>query len=225
MCAAPTNRKSKTPMNRLRARVFSASLTGLLSLGCFAGALLATPTVAQADTSAIDAFTQKHEVVVKLVKDKATDAQLQEKVDELLDYDYLSTAALGGPARYADVCGSRCDEFSALLTQLIRENYLRMIRQAEKHPVEYVGEVAGKNNVYKVTTRVKIEKNGREQTITVEYVMHKVDGKWQVRDIITEGVSLAKTYRYEINKIAKEQGIDGVIRKLQDKLAALSAGG
>jgi ABC-type transporter MlaC component len=208
-------------MNRLRANVLSACLTGLFSLGCV---LLTTPSVAQAaETSAIDAFTAKHEVVVKLVKSKATDAQLQEKVDELLDYEYLSTAALGGPDRFAKVCDTRCDEFSALLTDLIRENYLRMIRQAEKHPVEYVGEVAGKNAVYKVETRVKIEKNGREQTITVEYVMHEVDGKWQVRDIITEGVSLAKTYRYEINKIAKDQGIDGVIRKLQDKLSTLAA--
>lgn len=223
MCRAD-NRKSKTTMNRLRARVFSASLTGLLAFG-FAGALLATPAVAQAaETSAIDAFTQKHEVVVQLVKDNATDTQLQAKVDELLDYEYLSTAALGGPDRYAGICDSRCDEFSALLTQLIRENYLRMIRKAEKHPVEYVKEVAGKNNVYKVTTQVKIEKNGRAQTITVEYVMHKVDNNWQVRDIITEGVSLAKTYRYEINKIAKDQGIDGVIRKLQDKLATLATG-
>lgn len=209
-------------MNRLRARVLCASLTGFLSLG-FAGGLLATPTVAQAGDSAIDAFTAKHEAVVKLVKNKATDAQLQEKVDELLDYEYLSTAALGGPDRYAEVCDARCDEFSALLTELIRENYLRMIRKAEKHPVEYVGEVAGKNDVYKVTTRVKVVKNGREQTLTVDYIMHKVDSKWQVRDIITEGVSLAKTYRYEINKIAKDQGIDGVIRKLQDKLATLES--
>lgn len=209
-------------MNRLRARVFSASLTGLLGVAV-AGVLVATPAVAQAETSAIDAFTQKHEAVVDLVKNKATDAQLQEKVDELLDYEYLSTAALGGPDRYATICGERCDEFSALLTDLIRENYLRMIRKAEKHPVEYVEEVAGKNNVFKVTTRVKIMKNEREQTVTVDYVMHKVDGKWQVRDIITEGVSLAKTYRYEINKIAKAEGIDGVISKLQDKLNALAA--
>ncbi|WP_244923810.1 MlaC/ttg2D family ABC transporter substrate-binding protein [Enhygromyxa salina] len=211
-------------MNRLRARVFSASLTGLLGLGVVGG-LLATPGVAQAtETSAIDAFRTKHEAVVKLVKDKATDAQLQAKVDELLDYDYLANAALGGPDRYAQICEARCDDFADLLTRLIRENYLRMIRKAEKHPVEYLDEVAGKNDVYKVTTQVKIEKNGREQTVTVDYVMHKVDGKWQVRDIITEGVSLAKTYRYEINKIAKEQGIDGVIRKLQDKLDALDAG-
>ena len=129
--------------------------------------------------------------------------------------------ALGGAEHYATVCGTRCTEFEDLLTKLIRQNYLRMIRKAEKHPVEYVGQVAGRNDVYKVTTRVKIDKNGREQTVTVDYVMHKIGGNWQVRDIITDDVSLSKTYRYEFNKIAKAEGIDGIIRKLQEKLSSL----
>lgn len=205
-------------MNRLRARVFSASLTGLLGLGIVTS-LTTAPIVAHAEDSAIDAFKAKHEAVVQLVKKNASDSDLQAKVDGLLDYNYLAISALGGPENYATVCDSRCAEFEQLLTRLIRENYLRMIRKAEKHPVEYVGQVAGRNDVYKVTTRVKIEKNGREQLVTVEYVMHKLDGNWQVRDIITDGVSLAKTYRYEFNKIAKDGGIDGIIRKLEDKLA------
>jgi phospholipid transport system substrate-binding protein len=210
-------------MHRLRARLFSVSLTGLLGLSAVAGvaAIATVPSVAHAEDSAIEAFKLKHEAVVKLVKDNATDAALQAKIDELLDYDYLAESALGGAENYASVCGSRCDEFEDLLTKLIRQNYLRMIRKAEKHPVEYVGQVAGRNDVYKVTTRVKVDKNGREQTITVDYVMHKIDGNWQVRDIITDDVSLSKTYRYEFNKIAKSEGIDGVIRKLEGKLASL----
>jgi phospholipid transport system substrate-binding protein len=207
-------------MHRIRARLLSVSLTALSGMGLVA-AITTAPSVAHAEESAIEAFKLKHEAVVKLVKDNATDAALQAKIDELLDYNYLATSALGGAENYATVCGSRCDEFEALLTKLIRQNYLRMIRKAEKHPVEYVGQVAGRNDVYKVTTRVKVDKNGREQTITVDYVMHEIDGNWQVRDIITDDVSLSKTYRYEFNKIAKTEGIDGVIRKLEDKLASL----
>lgn len=207
-------------MNRLRARVLSASLAGVFGLSLFA-AVTVTPSVAQAEESAIEAFKAKHEVVVELVKKRATDEALQTKVDGLLDYGWLAQAALGGPDNYQTVCQTRCAEFDALLTKLIRENYLRMIRKAESHPVEYVGQTAGKSGIYKVTTRVKISKNGREQTVTVEYVMHQIDGQWQVRDIITDDISLAKTYRYEFNQIAKSQGIDGIIRKLEDKLQNL----
>lgn len=209
-------------MNRLRARLLSASL--LAGLTTFA-AVSTAPTVAHAEDSAIDAFRAKQEAVVRLVSSGASDAKLQAKVDTLLDYDYLSTSALGGEKNYANVCGERCAEFNELLTRLIRENYLRMVRKAEKHPVEYVGQVAGRNDVYKVTTRVKIDKNGREQTVTVDYVMHKVNGNWQVRDIITDDVSLAKTYRYEFRQISKSGGIDAIISKLQDKLASLDAAG
>ena len=207
-------------MHRFRARLLTASLSGLFGLGLFASVVTA-PGVAHAEASAIEAFKAQHEAVVKLVKDNASDAKLQAAVDGLLDYDWIAQAALGGPSNYAGVCQSRCDEFEALLTQLIRENYLRMIRKAEKHPVDYVGQVAGKDGVYKVTTRIKVDKNGREQVVTVEYVMHQIGGTWQVRDIITDDVSLAKTYRYEFNKIAKSNGIDGIIRKLEDKLAKL----
>ncbi len=209
-------------MNRLRARVLTASLTGLFGLSLFA-AVTVTPSVAHAEQSAIEAFKAKHEVVVELVKKRASDAEIQAKVDGLLDYEWIATAALGGPKNYQSVCQSRCDEFEALLTKLIRENYLRMIRKAENHPVEYVGQTAGRNGIYKVTTRIKVDKNGREQVVTVEYIMHQIDGQWHVRDIITDDVSLAKTYSYEFNKIAKAEGIDGIIRKLEDKLAKLSS--
>jgi phospholipid transport system substrate-binding protein len=214
-------REKRDPMHRIRTRLLSVSLLSLLfGTGLVVG-IATIPSVVRAEDSAIDAFKAKHEAVVKLVKDNASDAALQAKIDELLDYDYLATSALGGAENYATVCGSRCDEFEDLLTKLIRQNYLRMIRKAEKHPVEYVGQVAGRNDVYKVTTRVKIDKNGREQTVTVDYVMHKIGGNWQVRDIITDDVSLSKTYRYEFNKIAKAEGIDGIIRKLQEKLESL----
>jgi phospholipid transport system substrate-binding protein len=211
-------------MNRLRARVLSTSLMGLFGFSLFA-AVAVTPSVALAEESAIEAFKAKHEAVVDLVKQKAADNVLQAKIDNLLDYKWIAQAALGGPDNYAEVCQTRCAEFEALLTQLIRENYLRMIRKAENHPVEYVGQTAGKNGVYKVTTRIKVNKNGRDQTITVDYVMHQIDGQWQVRDIITDDVSLSKTYRYEFNKIAKSQGIDGIIHKLQDKLGKSGSAG
>ena len=53
--------------------------------------------------------------------------------------------------------------------------------------------------------------------------MHKVGDSWEVRDIITDGVSLARNYRYEFNQILKGQGIDELVVRLQKKLSALAA--
>lgn len=187
-----------------------------------AAALALTPTLAQAGDAA-GAFKTSHDAIVKLVDGRATDAQLRKAIDGMLDYRWLAEASLGGADNYAKVCGTRCAEFEALLTKLIRENYVRMVRKANEHPLELVGQVEGKGGVHKVTTKMKVEKNGRERSVTVEYVMHESDGDWQIRDIITDEVSLAKTYRHDFHKIAKSEGIDGIIERLEDTLAELDA--
>jgi phospholipid transport system substrate-binding protein len=176
-----------------------------------------TPELARAGAAA-DAFKAKHDAIVELVTRDASDAALGNAIDSMLDYQFLAESSLGGPDSYAKVCGDRCAEFDALLTKLIRVNYLRLAREANAHPLQHLEDEEGRNGVHKVTTKVKVEKNGREKLMTVEYVMHQVDGKWQVRDIRTDGVSLAQTYRHEFNKINKAEGIDGIIRRLEEKL-------
>jgi phospholipid transport system substrate-binding protein len=186
-------------------------------------ALAVSPGSARASAGAAgdaaETFQTQHGALVQLVEDGATDGKLGAELDRMLDYHWLAEASLGGPDNYASVCGSRCAEFEALLTKLIRDNYLRMIRKAKQHPLELVGAVEGKGGVHKVSTKLRVEKNGRSRAVTVDYIMHEVAGSWQIRDIITDDVSLVRTYRHEFNKIAKSEGIDGIIARLQEKLS------
>lgn len=182
---------------------------------------LALPTLAHADDAA-DVFQAKHGAILELVEQNASDAKLGKQLDAMIDYHALAEASLGGADNYAKVCGKRCAEFEALLTQLVRESYLRMVRKANQYPVEYVGAVEGKGGAHKITTKMVVEKNGRQRKITVEYVLHQVGGAWQIRDIITDDVSLVKTYRHDFHKIAKQDGIDGVIERLEQRLAGAS---
>lgn len=200
-------------------------LRAFLALGCVS--LPFVPAQAEAagprdETGAMAAFKAKHGQVIKLVKKKASASKIQKHVDGLLDYEWIATAALGGAQKYEQNCSPRCDEFETLLGRLIRENYLRLVRKAEAHPIEYVNEIKGRKGAVKVTTKVQIEKNGRTQKVEVAYVMHKTGNAWTVRDIITDGMSLAKTYRYEFNQVRKREGIDGVIAKLETKLAEVA---
>ncbi len=172
--------------------------------------------------SALETFRKRHEAVLRLVHKRATSAKIQREVDALLDYRWIAQAALGGAARYEKRCAPRCEEFEALLTKLIRENYLKRIRLADKGELEYLGEQR-RPRAAKVNTRVAFEKDGRTQSIRIDYVMHQVDGRWQVRDIITDGVSLARNYKYEFNRILRDEGgIDALITRLQTKLDELA---
>ncbi|MCH9682275.1 MAG: ABC transporter substrate-binding protein [Deltaproteobacteria bacterium] len=192
-----------------------------LSLSC--ALLLPSAALAEGGAGAIDAFKQSQTEVTSLVDAKADAKELQAKVDTLLDYDWIATAALGGPKRFAERCTERCDEFKGLLTKLIRKNYLKRINDKNRGTVEYLKEHV-RAKATKVDTKVTFtDKAGETKTVEIDYVMHKVDGQWHVRDMITEGVSLAKNYKYEINKLYKDGGMDKVITSLQAKVDELDA--
>lgn len=188
-----------------------------LSLAC----VLLMPTLATAaEEGALEAFERSHEKILELVERDTKPAEIQRQVDALLDYHWIATSALGGPSRYAERCADRCAEFEALLAELIRSNYLERLAAHEHVGVEYLGEQV-RETATKVDTRISFkDKSGQTKILTVDYVMHRSEGRWYVRDIITEDVSLARTYKYEINKLYKAGGIDEVITTLRSKLEA-----
>jgi phospholipid transport system substrate-binding protein len=55
------------------------------------------------------------------------------------------------------------------------------------------------------------------QPLPVDYQMHKTDQGWKIYDITVEGVSLVLTYRSEFDAIVKQEGIDGLIKRMTEK--------
>ena len=60
--------------------------------------------------------------------------------------------------------------------------------------------------------------------LPVDYQMHKTDQGWKIYDITVEGVSLVLTYRSEFDAIVKQQGIDGLIKRLEEKNTPVKLG-
>jgi phospholipid transport system substrate-binding protein len=55
------------------------------------------------------------------------------------------------------------------------------------------------------------------QPLPIEFQMRKTDKGWKVYDIAVEGVSLVLTYRSEFDTVVKQEGIDGLIKRLTQK--------
>src|SRR5262245_27298173 len=55
------------------------------------------------------------------------------------------------------------------------------------------------------------------QPVKVDYAMRKTDAGWKIYDIVVEGVSLVLTYRSEFDAVVKQDGIDGLIKRLATK--------
>ena len=53
--------------------------------------------------------------------------------------------------------------------------------------------------------------------VQLDYTMRKTDAGWKIYDIVVEGVSLVLTYRSEFDAVVKQEGIDGLIKRMAAK--------
>jgi len=61
--------------------------------------------------------------------------------------------------------------------------------------------------------------------VQLDYAMHKTGSGWKIYDIVVEGVSLVLTYRSEFDAVVKQDGIDGLIKRLGQKNTPAAAVG
>ena len=53
--------------------------------------------------------------------------------------------------------------------------------------------------------------------VPIDYQMRKTGSGWKIYDITVEGISLVLTYRSEFAQVVKQEGIDGLIKRLSQK--------
>jgi phospholipid transport system substrate-binding protein len=66
------------------------------------------------------------------------------------------------------------------------------------------------------TVRTQFIRDGGKP-LPIEFQMRKSGQTWKVYDISVEGVSLVLTYRSEFDAVVKQEGIDGLIKRLSEK--------
>lgn len=159
----------------------------------------------------------KHTELTELVskaKSKDDEKKLDAAFDAVFDYEGLAKATLKDsweqrtPAERA--------EFTAVLKDLVRNSYRRNIKKTLGYEVDYKGEQDG--DAGKVVRTVAHNKsNAREEPVSIDYVVHQVDGKWQIYDIVTEGSSLIRNYRNQFRRVIEKKGFDELLRRMKAK--------
>jgi len=61
--------------------------------------------------------------------------------------------------------------------------------------------------------------------VLIDYSMRKTASGWKIYDIVVEGVSLVLTYRSEFDAVVKQDGVDGLIKRLGQKNTPAAAVG
>jgi phospholipid transport system substrate-binding protein len=191
-----------------------------LTLSLAACCLALAPAAFAAASPAEDFVKAKQAELTKLVKAGKPDAEVDKVFDQVLDYRILAEASLG--EHWAGRTPAERDEFTALLSKLVRASYRKNLKKTLGYDVTYKGTEKGKDGEV-VRTIAKNVKDAREEPLSIDYVVRSEGGAPRVVDVVTEGSSMVGNYRSSFNRIMKKGGFPEVLKRMRKKAASGSA--
>jgi phospholipid transport system substrate-binding protein len=137
--------------------------------------------------------------------------KIREIVNKRFDFEEMAKRSLA--LNWGKRTPEERKEFVTLFSDLLENTYVRKIERYENEKVVYLDErITGQYAV----VRTKIIKP-QEAEIPVEYRIFKETGKWEVYDIIVEGVSLVNNYRSQFSQIIRSSSYEELVKKLRNK--------
>src|SRR5262249_1563571 len=153
-------------------------------------------------------------------KQKARD-QARAAVGELIDFDTLAKSTLG--SKWDQISPRGRARYNQALRGAMEASYLSKMRQGKTQDVDKVkSEVLGEEQ-QEGKTVVKTRVVSGDDTASIDYIMEKEKKGWRAVDVLTEGVSLAETYRDQVTKMMAKKDLNAVISALDKKRKALEA--
>src|SRR5262249_20014612 len=138
---------------------------------------------------------------------------IRELVDQVFDYEEAAELVLG-PAWQARTPEQRT-EFVRLFADFLERGFVAMIGSkasvSSGVSVQYVGESVDGQSAGVSTTVLTV--SGGE--MPVDYSMVEGQGRWLVRDVIIEGVSLIANYRAQFARVIRASSYAALIAKMR----------
>lgn len=144
-------------------------------------------------------------------KTKERRAMLRTAVDERFDYEEMAQRSLA--LHWKNRTPEEKKEFIPLYSDLLERSYVKKIESYTDEKIIYADESIDKE--YSVVKTKIITKRNLE--VPVEYRLMRKDGKWEVYDVIIEGVSLVNNYRNQFNKIIRTNSYQELVKRMKDK--------
>ena len=203
----------------VKCRVLPLALAGVLFVASPAGAGSPTETLQEFFASA-NTILQSADPLRGL--DEARRA-VRILVDQVFDYQEAAQLVLG-PMWQTRTPAERT-EFVPLFADFLERGFVAMIGSkasvADGVSVHYLGEsITGQSAV--VSTTVLTRSGG---DLPVDYAMVLGNGRWLVRDVVIEGVSLIANYRAQFTRIIRTSSYAALITKMRGDAEDLAVGG
>lgn len=137
----------------------------------------------------------------------------EEKVLPYIDFEHATRLAVGRAWRQASP--EQQKKLVAEFRQMLVRTYSNGIGAYQGQTLKVLPS-RGKQDPEDTTVRTQFQRPGG-QPLPIDFAMRKTGEGWKVYDITVEGVSLVLTYRSEFDAVVKQEGIDGLIKRLTQK--------
>jgi phospholipid transport system substrate-binding protein len=143
--------------------------------------------------------------------------QIREIARQLFDFEEMSKRALA--RHWAPLPPEKKKRFTELFSELLENSYVSKIEAYGGEKIVYLPEQVDGDIV--VVKSKLITQRGTE--IPIDYRLQKDGDRWEVYDVVIEGVSLVANYRSQFNKVITQSGIDDLVKKMEQKQLEVTA--
>lgn len=105
--------------------------------------------------------------------------------------------------------------FVSVFSDLLARTYLSRVETVTSETVQVVNE-----RLEYPRSLVKTTVTGESAKFPLDYKLIHRAGSWKVYDVVIENIGLVANYRNEFSGIIRKEGFDGLLSKLQQKVAA-----
>lgn len=138
--------------------------------------------------------------------------RLWKEISPIFNFEEMSKRALG--QHWKKRSPEEKKEFVELFTNILKDAYIGKTDTYSGEKIILVKDKQDENNYASVQTKI-VTNTGA--VVLVEYRMVNNSGKWQIYDVIIEGVSLVNNYRSQFNNILMKSPYEELVQKIKVK--------
>jgi phospholipid transport system substrate-binding protein len=190
----------------LRVLVAGFALAGSLSVLADSGASAMVKSTSERMLSALD--SQRSTI-------KSNPAKIYGLVDQILvpkfDFEMITKAAVG--KHWSKATPAQQKALTNGFQQVLIRTYAKALLNYSGEKIRYLPEKPGRSGTVVVPTEVS---EAGAKPIPIDYKVHNKRGSWKVYDVKIDKVSLVSNYRSSFNSQIRKDGIDGLIKRLDE---------
>jgi phospholipid transport system substrate-binding protein len=190
---------------------------GFAALLAASALLFASPVLADAPADARAAMQGTIEEVLRVLRVPGSDEQTRRTQIEAIAktrFDFTTMSKLVLKRDWKRFTPLEQKDFVVEFTEYLSASYGTRIARYANEDVVTLGARAEVNNDVTVQTAIK---GGQFDGATIDYRMRLLAGKWQVIDVVIEGISLVSNFRSQFADVIAQGGPQELLKRIKAK--------